>query len=211
VVELLPQVGDFVAAGDPLIVAYGAATAIDDRTLQATVAFGPERTMEQDPLFAFRILVDIALKALSPAINDPTTSVLAIDQVHRLLRAVGLRRLHERTLRDDRGQVRVIMMTPDWEDFVHLACLEIRSCGANNVQVARRLRAMLDNLATSLPAHRRSAIDRERARLDTAVKSLYAIPGDRALAMIADSQGLGGRDPEEQRAQADDQSKGQLS
>ena len=47
--------------------------------------------MEQDPTFAFRIIVDIALKALSPAINDPTTAVIAIDQLHRLLRKAGNR------------------------------------------------------------------------------------------------------------------------
>ena len=52
--------------------------------------------MEQDPLFGFRIIVDIALKALSPAINDPTTGVLALDQIHRLLRVVGKRRLREK-------------------------------------------------------------------------------------------------------------------
>ena len=54
--------------------------------MQSAVALGPERTLEQDPLFAFRIIADIGLKALSPAINDPTTGVLAIDQLHRLLR-----------------------------------------------------------------------------------------------------------------------------
>jgi uncharacterized membrane protein len=102
-------------------------------------------------------------------------------------------------LRDQAGRVRVIMRTPNWEDFVHLACVEIRSCGAGSVQVARRLRAMLNNVIASLPAHRRPALDRERARLDQAVKSLYRIPGDRVLASRADSQGLGGRDPEEPR------------
>jgi uncharacterized membrane protein len=53
--------------------------------------------MEQDPTFAFRIVVDIALRALTTAINDPTTAVLAIDQLHRMLRAVGKRSL--RTMR----------------------------------------------------------------------------------------------------------------
>src|SRR5262245_38002688 len=80
VVEFVPQVGDFVASGEPLFVLYGGATAIKKQTLRTTVAFGSERTMEQDPMFALRILVDIALKALSAAINDPTTAVLAIDQ-----------------------------------------------------------------------------------------------------------------------------------
>ena len=45
------------------------------------VAFGRSRTLEQDPAFAFRIMVDIASRALSPAINDPTTAVLALDQL----------------------------------------------------------------------------------------------------------------------------------
>ena len=89
VIEFMPQVGDFVAADEPLFVLYGGAAAIADEALRANVAFGPERTLEQDPMFAFRILVDIGLKALSPAINDPTTGVLAIDQVHRLLRFLG--------------------------------------------------------------------------------------------------------------------------
>jgi uncharacterized membrane protein len=192
VVALVPQVGDFVAADEPLFVLYGGATAIDDRILQTTVAFGSERTMEQDPLFSFRIIVDIALKALSPAINDPTTAVLAIDQIHRLLRVVGKRQLREETINDERGQCRVIYRTPNWEDFVNLACTEIRNCGAGSVQVARRLRAMLDNLIASLPAHRHQALEDERRRLDRALEPLYSLPEDLALARIPDSQGLGG-------------------
>jgi uncharacterized membrane protein len=85
----VPQVGDFVAKGDPLFRLYDGD--IDDRDLQQSVAIGPERTMEQDPAFAFRIIVDVAAKALSPAINDPTTAVLALDQLHHLLRSAGLR------------------------------------------------------------------------------------------------------------------------
>jgi uncharacterized membrane protein len=165
--------------------------AIDDRTLRATVALGPERTMEQDPLFSFRILVDIALKALSPAINDPTTAVLALDQIHRLLRAVGKRLLRGETIRDDKGDLRVIHRTPNWEDFVHIACTEIRSCGIGSVQIARRLRAMLDNLVTSLPPHRRQALDEERRRLARMLDAHYEIPEDLALARLPDSQGLG--------------------
>ena len=146
VIEFMPQVGDFVAADEPLFVLYGSATAIADEALRATVAFGIERTLEQDPMFAFRILVDIGLKALSPAINDPTTAVLAIDQVHRLLRVLGKRNLRPDVMLDATGQPRVIFRTPNWEDFVHVACTEIRACGASNVQIARRLRAMLQNL-----------------------------------------------------------------
>jgi uncharacterized membrane protein len=192
VVRFVPQVGDFVATGEPLFLLHGGATTIDAGRLQSTVVFGTERTLEQDPLFSFRILVDIALKALSPAINDPTTAVLALDQIHRLLRVVGRRRLRGESITDREGRVRVIFRTPNWDDFVHVACNEIRYCGASNVQIARRMRAMLDNLVASLPSHRHPALLEERHRLDRMLESFYRIPEDLALARVADSQGLGG-------------------
>ena len=192
IVEFIPQVGDFVATDEPLFELYDGAVSIDNRRLEATVAFGPERTMEQDPLFAFRIIADIALKALSPAINDPTTGVLALDQLNRLLRIVGRRRLRSETIVDRGGAPRVIFRTPNWEDFVYVSCTEIRAYGASNVQVARRLRAMLENLIATLPARRHAALDAERRRLDLAIASLYSIPEDRELAGIPDAQGLGG-------------------
>ncbi len=193
VVEFLPQVGDFVATGEPLFELYGGAVSITDRRLQGRVAFGSERTMEQDPLFAFRIIADVALKALSPAINDPTTGVLALDQLNRLLRVVGRRQLRSATIEDRAGTPRLIYRTPDWEDFVNVSCTEIRGCGAGNVQIARRMRAMLDNLVATLPAHRHAALDAERRRLDLAIAGAYAIADDRELAAIPDAQGLGGR------------------
>jgi uncharacterized membrane protein len=192
IIEFVPHVGDFVARDEPLFVLHGGAVAIDDTRLRTTVAFGSERTMEQDPLFAFRIMVDIGLKALSPAINDPTTAVLALDQIHRLLRTVGKRRLRGETILDDHGRVRVIYRTPNWEDFVHLSCHEIRMCGANSVQIARRMRAMLDNLVASLPPHRHPALEQEGRRLAASIEALYRLPDDLALARIPDSQGLGG-------------------
>jgi len=192
IIELMSQVGDYVATGDDLMTLYGGAAAIDDATLQATVAFGSERTLEQDPLFGLRIIVDIALKALSPAINDPTTAVLAIDQIHRLLRATGARKLSDNEILDSGGRRRLIRRTPDWEDFVQLACTEIRAYGASNVQVARRLRAMLDSLLASLPAVRRPALEHERDALTRMLPTLYPIPEDLALASMPDPQGLGG-------------------
>ena len=195
IIEFIPQVGDFVAFEEPLFALYGGAAHIDERRLRATVAFGSERTMEQDPMFGFRILVDIALKALSPAINDPTTAVLAIDQIHRLLKAVGKRHLQREELRDESGQVRVIYRTPNWEDYVNVACNEIRTYGATNVQIARRLRAMLDNVSSALPLHRRAALERERGLLDRTLEAHYAYPEDLALARVPDTQGLGGSSP----------------
>lgn len=192
VIEFLPEVGDFLAEDEPLFHLYGGAAACDDRILREAVAFGPERTMEQDPTFSFRILADVALKALSPAINDPTTAVLAIDQIHRLLRVVGKRQLRDQGVRDHDGRVRVIFRTPDWEDFVQISCSEIRACGAHNLQIARRLRAMLDNLIRSLPPYRHPALHQQLDLLDRALPGLYPLEEDLALARIPDTQGLGG-------------------
>ena len=191
-IEVIPQVGDFLAADEPLFHLYGGASGIKDADLRATVALGVERTMEQDPSFAFRILVDIAIKALSAAINDPTTAVLAIDQLHRLLRRVGLQDLRSERLKDPQGNARVIFHTPNWEDYVHLACTEIRHCGVGSIQIPRRMRAMLENLIQTLPPHRHAELIQQLELLDRAVADFYTAPEDLALARIGDSQGLGG-------------------
>ena len=91
VIEMVPQVGDFVEAEQPLFRIFGDGALPPEAALHQSVAVGPERTLEQDPAFAFRIMVDIASKGLSPAINDPTTAVLAIDQIQYLLRQLGSR------------------------------------------------------------------------------------------------------------------------
>ena len=192
VIEFLPQVGDFVAVDEPLFQLYGGTSAIDDKQLRAAVAIGTERTLERDPTFAFRILVDIAIKALSPAINDPTTAVLAIDQLHRLLRMVGLRHASREEFRDTAGELRLVFRTPNWEDFVNLTCTEIRHFGAGSVQVMRRMRSMLENLMQTLPQHRHAELRRQLDLLDREIEGHYKFAEDRLLARIGDSQGLGG-------------------
>jgi uncharacterized membrane protein len=192
IVEFVPQIGDFVAVGDPLFNLYGGACSVDEQKLSSSIAFGSERVMDQDPTFAFRIVVDVALKALSPAINDPTTAVLAMDQLHRLLRMVGKRHLHTDELVNRSGEIRVIFRTPNWDDFVYLAFSEIRSCGSNNLQIVRRMRAMIENLLRTLPPSRRDALLRQQSLLNREIERIFIYPEDLALARIADAQGLGG-------------------
>jgi uncharacterized membrane protein len=191
IIELVPQVGDFVSNSEPLFRLHDGAAAISDQVIEGSVLFGSERTLEQDPLFAFRILVDIAIKALSPAINDPTTGVLAIDQLHRLLRKTGRRNLRTDYILNWAGKVRVVLRTPNWEDFVHLALTEIRFYGAPNIQIARRIRAMINNLTNTLPSERHQALRRELDLLDRTLEKLYLLPEDLSLARIPDTQGLG--------------------
>ncbi len=125
-------------------------------------------------MFACRIIVDIGLKALSPAINDPTTAVLALDQVHRLLRMVGRLQAARRGHPRRRRAAEPICRTPNWEDYVDVACSEIRACGAKKMQIARRMRAMLGNL--------RSAASRSTAVLAMVVAAgLGGLAGQGAL------------------------------
>jgi uncharacterized membrane protein len=192
VIELIPRVGDFVADGEPLFRLYNGGARISDQTLRAQVAMGPERTIEQDSTFALRVIVDVGIKALSPAINDPTTGVLAIDQLHRLLRVIGRRHLHDDVLFDAKGALRLIFPTPDWQDFVQLAVSELRIYGAGNFQISRRLRAMIENLLSSLPESRHPALNDELMLLDRTLETLHQLPEDLALARQSDFQGLGG-------------------
>jgi uncharacterized membrane protein len=191
-IEFVPQVGDFVTRGEPLFRVHGGGDALSDQSLHQSVAIGPERTMQQDPEFAFRIIVDIAAKALSPAINDPTTAVLALDQIHRLLRAVGERQLDTGKVHDDAGRLRLAYRTPDWEDFVGLAITEIRQYGRDSIQIVRRMRAMLENLIDSLPPSRAALLRAELELLDRGVQRDFRDPEDRVRAASADSLGVGG-------------------
>jgi uncharacterized membrane protein len=193
VIELAPQVGDFIAIGDPLFRIYEGGKTLSEDALHQSVAVGQERTLEQDPAFALRIIVDIASKGLSPAINDPTTAVLALDQIHHLLRDLGGRRLDDERVRDKAGQLRLVYRTPDWEDFVHLAITEIRQFGGTSIQIARRMRAMLENLIQTVPEERATPLRKELGLLQRSAKRFFTEPEDLALADESDSQGVGGK------------------
>ncbi len=192
IIELIPQVGDYVTAGASLFRIYEGGDAIRSGSLRDAILLGRERTLEQDPAFAFRIVVDIAEKALSPAINDPTTGVIAIDQIQCLLQEVVERDLSSGTVCDDNGRVRVVYRTPNWEDFVSLAASEIRHYGGGSVQIVRRLRRMLTSLIAVAPPPRRPCLLEQLELLRVAVERTFPDPRDRAYALIADSQGLGG-------------------
>jgi uncharacterized membrane protein len=192
VIEVVPQVGDFLTSNDPVFRLYGDSAAVTSKKLLGHIVLARERTLEQDPAFAFRIIVDIASKALSPAINDPTTAVLALDQIHNLLREVGQRRLNAGVILDSRRHPRLVYRTPNWEDFVALAVTEIRQFGANSTQVVRRMRAMLEKLIPLLPPYRSSVLRHELELLKSTVNQGFLMPQDRMRADLPDFQGLGG-------------------
>jgi uncharacterized membrane protein len=82
--------------------------------------------------------------------------------------------------------------TPNWEEFVQLTCSEIRLYGAENFQIARRMRAILESLAVALPEYRKPELTRELELLDRMIEKVYLLPEDAAIARVSDTQGLGG-------------------
>jgi uncharacterized membrane protein len=194
VIKIVPQVGDYIGTGDALVRVSGAARPVSPDAVRGCVAVGVERTLDQDPRFGFRILVDIANRALSPAVNDPTTAVVALDQITRLLLTLGRQRLDDGRALDGDGKLRVVYGTPDWPDYVILAVSEIRHYGEGSLQVYRRLRAMLEHLIRELPEARRPPLEKELALLGSGARRSFSDEEDLKRAEVADQQGIGGSD-----------------
>jgi uncharacterized membrane protein len=186
VIRLVPRMGEFVPSTAPLAEIWGddgAPPPVAALDVLRHIGLHRERTMQQDVAFGFRQLVDIAEKALSPAVNDPTTAVQVLDRLHDLLRRVAAARRPSGHHRDADGRVRLVHQVPTWAGLVGLACDEIRLYGGSSHQVQRRLRAMLDDLATVVDGDERDALDRQRRLLDAAAVQHFADPEDRASAV----------------------------
>lgn len=192
VFELACAVGDTIVDDTLLVSVYGAAKALPEADLRRLIHLKRERTFEQDPKYPLRLLVDIAIKALSPAINDPTTAVQAIDQLEDLLRRLGRRELDVGYLRDASGALRVIFPAASWEDYLRLAFDEIRQFGGGSVQIMRRLRSALTSLTEELKSDARAAAVRQYLKqLDLVIERSSLDPEDRVVASQEDRQGLG--------------------
>ena len=166
-VELVPKIGEFVSTGAAVFRVYGVSQTIDARLLDS-VAFGDERTFRQDPTFSLRILVDVALKALSPAVNDPTTAVEALGRIEDLLLLLASRWLPDGVCRDAQGEVRFVYRTPSWKDDLDLSLTEIRIFGASTPSVAARMRELLKTLYDNVPPWRQAAVEEQMRLLDQA-------------------------------------------
>src|SRR5580658_1445967 len=101
-------VGDTLIEGAALLHVHGSGTPLPEEALRRAVRLERERTFEQDPKYPIRLLVDIAIKALSPAINDPTTAVQTIDQLEDLLRRLGGAELDAGDVVDETGALRLV-------------------------------------------------------------------------------------------------------
>jgi uncharacterized membrane protein len=170
---------------------HGGGADLHRREVLRQVDIARERTLRQDPAYGLRQLADIAEKALSPALNDPTTAVQAIDRLHDVLARLGRRRLESGVYRDDDGRVRLVREADTWPGYVALAFEEIREYGGSSVQVHRRLRAAVLELLTVVPPSRRRPLERQLRLLDLSAASHFPASEERALAAASDESGMG--------------------
>ena len=192
VVSIECGVGETLVEDTVLVSVHGAAQSLSEPTLLGAIRLGTTRTFEQDPKYAIRLLVDIAIRALSPAINDPTTAVQAIDQIEDLLRRLGHRQLDAGYARDSTGTIRVTFPVPTWDDYLALSFDEIRQFGASSVQVVRRLRSALVGLRDTTPFEdRRKSVLQYLEHLNRGVSRSIFDDQDQAAALVEDRQGLG--------------------
>lgn len=196
-------VGDFVGSGTAVAYLEPSASGPVDgarqrrlaRRVAACVHFGPSRTIEQDAAYGLRLLADISVRALSPAVNDPTTAIQALDQIEDVLLRLSGRPLGPVWLLDGSGRPRISCPAQHWPGLISLALDETLLYGSSNPQLVRRLRALLDRLLASVDADRLPPLDARRQALDRLAATALPDPLLRAVATHPDPHGLGGTDP----------------
>jgi len=185
------EVGDAVLESTPLLRVFSSLPATDARAWKKAITLGEERVFDQDPKYAIRLLVDIAIKALSPAVNDPTTAVQVLDHIEDLLLRLGGRRLEIGEFYGADGNLRLVVSFPAWEDFLRLALDEIRFYGATSVQVTRRMQALISDLISALPEERNAALNYWEKRVLASVGRSFPDEEEKLEASVEDRQGLG--------------------
>ncbi len=156
-------VGEFVVDGEPLVSVWPASAVTDELAdrLRRAYTIGDERTLHQDMERGLVELVDMAVKALSPAIYEPTTARLCIDRLTELLVQIGRRAPPSRfrTLGD--GRLRVITQRNTFESSLRVAVRPIRRYGGDQAAVAIWLLKALGRIADLVPTACRAALTAE--------------------------------------------------
>ena len=181
-------VGTYMPRGSDLLEVHGG-TVPGTADVLATLNLSAVRTLYQDPSYGLRQLVDIACRALSAAVNDPTTAVQSLDRIHGLLRVAAARPDPTGFFLDDRGVVRLVRPIPGWDRLVELAFTEVEVYGSGDPQIPRKLMAIFGDLAGCVSPERQPVIERHREWLRTEVAHPHSLSLDEEL--TPDALGLG--------------------
>lgn len=148
--RIVPRPGDFVFAGSPLAWSPGP---VDDelaRAIGEAFVIGDTRTQHQDVRLAINQLVEVAVRALSPSVNDPFTAISCIDRLGAALCKLAGRAMPGSHRSDQRGELRVIAPAPSFAELASLAFEPIRHHGRTDPQVLRHLLATLGVVSTCI-------------------------------------------------------------
>ena len=156
VIVLRARIGDTLQEGAVVADLHGGDAS--DAAVLGALLTGPERTFQQDPLLAFRLLADIGLRALSPAVNDPATAVQVLDTMQGLLLPLVIRDLDVAEVADDAGAVKVVLALPSWDDYLRTALDDLIESGSHSPMVLLQAQALLTGLLNAAPPQRRSSI-----------------------------------------------------
>ena len=166
--------GQYVIAGSSLL-SVGSATAVDrelEQALLAAFVFGEERTPAQDVEFCIQQLVEIALRALSPSMNDPFTAISCIDRLGSALHQLGQREFPSAYRKDSEGKLRVIARPVSFNALLDAAFTQIRQSAATNLAVAVRLLETIAAIAPGMPRPEdREALKRQALMIERDVRS----------------------------------------
>jgi uncharacterized membrane protein len=158
VLELTRGVGSFVPLDTTLFRSSHPLSEEQQAELASHVTIGTERTLDQDIAYGFRELTDIALRALSPAMNDVTTGINVIDALHDLLLRIGRRADQPSVHSDEDSLPRLITQPFSWHDYLQIVFSEIGCAGKDHERVRLRLLEVAASLARELPEDRAEAV-----------------------------------------------------
>ncbi len=164
VIVLRAGIGDTLQQGAPVAALHGGEVA--DAAVLGGLVTGQERTFDQDPLFAFRLLADIGLRALSPAVNDPATAVQVLDTMESLLQPLASRDLDMADVVDGARAVRVVLALPSWDDYLRTGLDDLIESASRSPMVLLRVRVLLASLLNAAPSARQPQIARRLHRAE---------------------------------------------
>ena len=174
-IRLLVLPGDLVRENAVVLEFWDARAVPEAGAVLKYLEVGIDRNFNQDPLLGFRLLNDIALRAMSAAINDPASVIQAIDSIESLLTVLVQRDLAIGNVMDDANTARVIFDAHDWADFLAAGVDEIAQT-PRPPMVDRRLRAMLDQVLSVAPERRRPSIQQRIAELPVPAWPMPTMP-----------------------------------
>jgi uncharacterized membrane protein len=191
-VEVVPLVGQYISPGTLVLRLHGGEGPPEEGLARRVLVLARQRTTDQDPAFGLRMLVDIAIRALSASINDPTTAVQALDRIETILIELHRRRPGPTIVADLEGEPRGLVHAPTWEQYLSLALTEVRQYGASSIQVARRLRVVYEHLLEIVDESERPQVELEQRLFDQQLVGNFPDRDEREMVCRPDRLGLGG-------------------